>query len=226
MLTDRTTEQLARRFPMLLDDAETRRYVAACAIEKHLEPGLTLYREGDETTYLPLLLGGELAVTKIGETGREITLYRIGAGESCILSTLGILNRAPFPATAEVRDEGEVVLVPADHVRALVERSAAWRSFVFRIYNARLTSLIALVEEIVFQKLDVRLAALLLRKTDLAAPVLHWTHQQIAVELGSSREVISRVLKDWQRRGLIEVSRGAVSVVDRSGLEKTAGLVT
>jgi CRP/FNR family transcriptional regulator len=172
------------------------------------------------------MLTGELAVTKAGESGREITLYRIGAGESCILSTLGILNRGRFPATAEVTEEGEVVLVPAATVRELIDRTHPWREFVFRMYHERLTTLITLVEEVVFQKLDVRLAGLLLRHTSTEHPALEWTHQKIAVELGSSREVISRVLKDWQRRELIDLARGSVRVRDRGGLADRADSVT
>lgn len=226
MLNEATQARLAATFPSLLGGSPVLREMAEHASFKHFPAGATLYHEGDETAYLPLIVTGELAVTKVGETGREITLYRVGAGESCILSALGILNEVSFPATAEVSAEGGVVLVPAARVRELVDRVPAWRDFVFRLYQARLTSLIALVEEVVFEKLDVRLAGLLLRHTSSESPVLGWTHQRIAAELGSSREVISRVLKDWQRRGLIDVSRGAVSVADRGGLQKVSNLVT
>ncbi|MFO8004075.1 Crp/Fnr family transcriptional regulator [Thioalkalivibrio sp.] len=226
MLNEATQDRLAAAFPSLLDGSNALREIAEHASFKHFPAGATLYHEGDETAYLPLIVTGELAVTKLGETGREITLYRVGAGESCILSALGILNEVSFPATAEVSAEGGVVLVPAARVRELVDRLPAWRHFVFHLYQARLTALIALVEEVVFEKLDVRLAGFLLRHTTSQSPVLGWTHQRIAAELGSSREVISRVLKDWQRRGFIDVSRGAVSVADRGALQKVSNLVT
>ena len=226
MLTESTITGLATRFPTLVEDEASRRVVARNGLVKVLDTGATLYHEGDASAYLPLIVAGELAVTKIAETGREITLYRVGVGQSCILSMLGILNHATFPATAEVSAGGDVILVPAARVRELVDRFPAWRQFVFSLYHNRLTSLITLVEEVVFQKLDVRLAALLLRHTKPESSTLAWTHQQIAVELGSSREVVSRVLKEWQGRSVLELSRGEVSVADRDALEKIAHSVT
>lgn len=226
MLAEPIVSALTARFPTLFEEEASRRVVARHGLIKALDAGSTLYHEGDASAYLPLIVAGELAVTKVAETGREITLYRVGVGQSCILSMLGILNHATFPATAEVSAAGDVVLVPAERVRELVDRYPAWQQFVFSLYHSRLTSLITLVEEVVFQKLDVRLAALLLRHTTPGTATLAWTHQQIAVELGSSREVVSRILKEWQGRAVLELSRGAVSILDRDALEKIAHSVT
>ena len=226
MLIQSTVSALTAQFPTLFEEETSRQVVARHGLVKTLDAGSTLYHEGDASAYLPLIVAGELAVTKVAETGREITLYRVGVGQSCILSMLGILNHATFPATAEVSAAGDVVLVPAERVRELVDRYPTWRQFVFSLYHSRLTSLITLVEEVVFQKLDVRLAALLLRQTTPEVSALAWTHQQIAIELGSSREVVSRVLKEWQGRGVLGLSRGEVSVSDRDALEKIAHSVT
>lgn len=192
----------------------------ASGVVRGVKAGEILYRDGDECTYLPMVFDGEVTLTKYAETGRGITLYRVGAGQSCILSTLSILNNTVFPAEAASDSAGTLVLIPAVAVRELVERDAAWRGFVFATYHGRIAGLIALIEEVVFEKLDVRLAELLLRATGTDDPILRKTHQEIAVDLGSSREVVSRVLKEWERRDFVRLSRGAVSVTDASGLRK------
>jgi CRP/FNR family transcriptional regulator len=179
-----------------------------------------LYRDGDEVTHLPLVLSGELLLTKYGETGRAITLYRVETGESCILSTLSILTASEFPAEATSHNDVSLVLVPAATVRSLVAAGPEWRDYIFSMYHARLATLITLIEEVVFGKLDVRLARTLIRHTGTDHDPIRATHQELAVELGSSREVVSRVLKEWERRGMVTLSRGSIKVTNAEGLQR------
>lgn len=167
---------------------------------------------------IALLLGGVVRVYKIGETGREITLYRFGSGESCVLTASAILNQKTFPAIATVEQDAEAVMIPAEAFRRWVRRYDLWRRFVFDLLSQRLASMMEVLEEVAFRRMDARVASLLLARSRLQNPI-HITHQQIAAELGTSREVISRILEDFVRRGLVQISRGQVQVLDVGGLE-------
>jgi CRP/FNR family transcriptional regulator len=156
-------------------------------------------------------------VYKIGETGREITLYRFGNGQSCILTANAILSQKTFPAIATVEEEAEAVMIPADTFRHWVVRYDPWREFVFDLLSQRLSTVMAIVEEIAFRRMDARVAALLLDRFRMQDPI-RITHQEIASELGSSREVISRLIEDFTERGLIRSGRGEIEVLDREGL--------
>ena len=149
---------------------------------------------------IALLISGVVRVYKIGETGREITLYRFGLGQSCILTANAILSERSFPAIATVEREAEAVMIPADTFRDWVRRHDLWREFVFDLLSQRLVSVMALVEEVAFQRMDRRVAAFLLNRAQIQNPI-HITHQEIAAELGSSREVISRLLEDLASEG-------------------------
>lgn len=221
VLNDRKWQEFLHGFPDLGGDARLRAELKQSVIFRDVPPDEILYRDGDECTHLPLVLSGEVMLTKYGDTGRAITLYRVEAGESCILSTLSILNSTAFPAEASAHGEVSLVLVPSATLRRLVAERAEWRDFVFGMYQARLASLIALIEEVVFGKLDVRLARTLVRRPG-PSPI-HTTHQELAVELGSSREVVSRVLKEWERRGLVTLARGTIAIESPKKLEEIAG---
>jgi CRP/FNR family transcriptional regulator len=114
-----------------------------------------------------------------------------------------------------------LLLVPAIAVRELIDSDSRWRQFVFYTYHRRLSGLIVLIEEVVFGKLDVRLAELLSERTGGRAGVVNATHQELAEELGSSREVVSRLLKDWERQGIVELRRGELSIRQPGGLRES-----
>lgn len=212
MISDSDWQIFARHFPTLSSENKSGLLVRNHGVIRHVKPGDILYRDGDECTHLPLVVSGELLLTKHGESGRAITLYRVEDGESCILSTLSILNAALFPAEATSRSSTTLLLVPAKAVRELIDSAPQWRQFVFYTYHRRLSGLIVLIEEIVFGKLDVRLAELISERASGGAGVVNATHQELAEELGSSREVVSRLLKDWERQGIVELRRGELSI--------------
>ncbi len=218
-MNDNEWLQFKTRFPSLSAGRTAATLVRERAIVKRAPAGEILYRDGDDCLYLPMVLNGEVALSKYGETGRAITLYRIGTGESCILSTLSILTNKRFPAEAAIEEAATVVLIPAETVRKLIESEPTWRMFAFELYQSRLANLIGLIEEIVFARLDVRLAESLLDTADDDGRVAR-THQAVAATLGSSREVVSRLLKEWERRGVVALSRGHVEIQDRRFLEE------
>jgi CRP/FNR family transcriptional regulator len=180
--------------------------------------GRDIFLEGDSVEAIALVLSGNVRVYKIGEQGREITLYRFGAGESCILTANAIMNQQRFPAVALVESEAEAIMIPADTFREWIRRYDEWRNFLFDLLSQRLASVMAIVDEVVFHRMDARIAALLLRRADQGS-VLQITHQEIAAELGTSREVVSRILEGFGDAGLIEAARGQIEIVDAPGLE-------
>jgi CRP/FNR family transcriptional regulator len=206
--------RLARALPLLqrADPVLTREFMQA-AFYARIPAGKDVFIEGDRADAIALLLAGVVRVYKIGETGREITLYRFGLGQSCILTANAILSQQSFPAIATVEQDAEAIMIPAESFRAWVRRFDLWRDFVFGLLSQRLVSVMAIVEEVAFRRMDSRVAKLLLQRAAVGQPI-RITHQEIAAELGSSREVISRILEDWVRRELIRTARGTIEIVD------------
>ena len=188
------------------------------AFYARIPAGKDVFLEGDYVDAIALLLSGVVRVYKIGETGREITLYRFGLGQSCILTANAILSQRSFPAIATVEQDAEAILVPSDTFRDWVRRYDLWRSFVFELLSQRLVSVMTLVDEVAFQRMDTRIASFLLERARIENPI-HVTHQEIASELGSSREVISRILEDFASRDLIRPGRGEIEILDPESLE-------
>jgi CRP/FNR family transcriptional regulator len=219
MIDTEQFERIARVLPILKDaDPSLLREFQNTAFLTRIPKGRDVFIEGDHVDAIALLISGVVRVYKIGETGREITLYRFGNGESCILTANAILSQKSFPAVATVEQEAEAVMIPADTFRDWVRSYDIWREFVFELLSQRLSTVMAIVEEVAFRRMDVRLASLLTersRRSDL----IHITHQEIATELGSSREVISRILEDFSAQGMVEVSRGIIKILDRDTLQ-------
>ena len=179
--------------------------------------GRQIFAEGDQVDGIALLMSGTVRVYKLGLTGREITLYRFGEGESCVITANAILNQQGFPAIAAVEEEAEVVMIPAEVFGDWVRRYDPWREFVFNLFAQRLASVMEIVEEVAFQRMDRRVAAFLLERSQLQNPI-PITHQEIANEIGSSREVISRLLADFAQQEILSLSRGEIKVLDSEGL--------
>lgn len=224
MITPQEYQRIAWALPLLQHAGpQLAREFQQATFFARIPQGRDVFVEGDQINAIALLISGVVRVYKIGETGREITLYRFGLGESCILTANAILSQQTFPAIATVEQEAEAVMVPADIFRAWVQRYEPWRDFIFELMSQRLASVMEIVEEVVFQRMDTRLAAFILARSQVENP-LHITHQEIAAELGTAREVISRILEDFSARGLVESGRGVIAVRDQEGLKSlTAG---
>lgn len=167
---------------------------------------------------LLLLLDGVIRVAQTSETGREIVLYRVEAGQSCVLTTACMLAEEAYNAEGTAETDVVAVALPRFAFDRLAAEEPAFRRFIFAAYSRRLIDLMRVVDEVAFGRIDVRLAARLLTLagdgTDVAA-----THQQLAAELGTAREVISRMLQDFQKRGFVAQTRGHIALTDRPRLE-------
>lgn len=224
MISQEDFNRISRIMPILQQaDASLAREFIQTAFNTRIPAGRDVFVEGDRADAIALLLSGVVRVYKIGETGREITLYRFGLGQSCILTANAILSQQSFPAIATVEQEAEALMIPAASFRDWVSRYDLWREFVFDLLSQRLASVMSIVEEVAFQRMDTRVAHLLLQRAAVQQPILI-THQEIAAELGSSREVISRILEDFAGRGLIRLARGTIEIVDRESLQTRAAM--
>ena len=187
----------------------------------HLPANRFLRMAGESCEYFPIVLSGEIRVFAMGEAGREVTLYDIGLGESCILTASCILNGEHFPAFAKTRTAAQLVLVPSSKVPGWFDRFAPWRTYLLKLVSRRLGHVIEVVEQVTFVSMSRRVTRHLL---SLAAPRdrVETTHGEIAAELGTAREVVSRTLKALESEGLVALGRGFVEIQDRARLETQA----
>lgn len=173
--------------------------------------GRQIFRRGDACGGIAFLFSGEIRVYKAGEGTREITLYDVLPGETCILNAACILSGAPYPAHAVTTHEGEAMFVTAADFRRLVDEYADMRRFIFDKLGERLIAVTDLVEEVVFRRMDERLRDFLVEKSENG--VLAATHQKIANDLGTSREVVTRLLQDLEKKGDIMLSRSHIRII-------------
>jgi len=175
-------------------------------------------QSGDVCENLVIVLEGQVKVFRPAANGRSLTLYYVNAHESCILTASCILNQTPFPAFAVTTTEVKALAIPPEKVLDWLEREPMWQKYMFGLLSQRMINLIELVDSIAFETLEVRLAEWLLAQVDNQA--IQTTHQEIANDLASSREVISRLLKKFEHDGLIALGRGTIQISNIDALEK------
>lgn len=186
-----------------------------------LPEGTVIFGPGKAPESLLLLLDGTVRVQQVAENGREIVLYRVQAGESCVLTTACLLAYEDYRAEGLAETAIRAVAIPRTVFEDLIAQSSLFRRFVFTAYSKRITDLFVVIEEVAFKRIDIRLAQKLLELGRLSGHV-RLTHHQLATELGSAREVISRQLQEFQRRGWISATRGDVRLTDIEALDDFA----
>jgi CRP/FNR family transcriptional regulator len=181
---------------------------------KDLAAGETLLREGQACANVPFVIEGSIRVFKTAESGREITLYRIERGQSCILSMACGSSIPSFPASVVADKPTSAAFLSTATVRKLFSESETFRAYALDQYSRRMADIMELVEEIAFRKVDERLAQLL-SELGRRSPerLVNETHQRLADHVGTSREVVSRILKDWEERKLLELSRASIRIL-------------
>lgn len=206
-------------FPALADTAPaTLTRVVEHGIHRKVRAGMILFDAHTPCAGFPLVLSGTVKVLQRYPNGRELPLYRVRPGESCLLSGSCLLGHSDYTATGIAETDVELLILPPADFHALIAEDEAFRRHVFNLFGERLATLLSLVEAIAYQKLDQRLAALLLAKGD---PV-HATHQALADELGSVREIVSRLLRMFEDKGWVDLGRERIQVVDRAALAAVA----
>jgi len=209
--------EAVQRFPFL--QGELGEAFAREALPRVIPRGTLIYDSTGPCPFVPFLLEGTVRVYKLGESGREITLYRVGPGQTCSMSTSCSMTESRFPAFAEAETDVRLLGLPPQVFRTMVRRHPELQAFVTATMARNMAAMMGVLDEVAFRRLDLRLVERLLRETEGDAPAtLRRTHAELAVELGSVREVVSRILKDLERRGYIRLGRRRVEVLDRLGL--------
>ena len=178
-----------------------------------------VFGERDACRGFPLVLEGVIRVAKADARGRCLKLYDVGPGDSCILTSSCLLSQRDYPAEGNTESEVELALIPAPLFMTLVEQSGEMRRHVFALFSDRLVEMMGLVESVAFQRLDQRLAARLLGH----GGTLRLTHQQLADELGTAREIVSRVIAQFADEGLVRSGRQEIEILDPVRLRERAG---
>jgi CRP/FNR family transcriptional regulator len=187
-------------------------------VVKRLPAGTRLFDEHDACQAFPLVLSGTIRVAKVASSGRRLKLYDVEPGDSCILTSSCLVAQRAYPALGETETDVELALIPAPLFLTLIDQHEPVRRHVFALFAERLAELMSLVEAVAFQRLDQRLAARLLGHGNL----LRITHQHLPDELGSAREIVSRVLGQFAEEGLVRSGRQEIEVLDPAGLRQRA----
>ncbi len=190
--------------------------------EKLFEYGFVkTFSEGDiilgENAYIkaiPIVTKGSIRVMRTDEDGRELLLYYIKAGESCIMSFLGGIHQDTSKVKAIAEEETEILFIPIDKVSLLIKEYPEWLDYIFRLYHKRFEELLEVVNEVAFKKIDERLLNFIKKKSELTNnKILHLTHEQLANELGTARVVVSRLLKQMEMEGLVKLGRNNITLM-------------
>lgn len=183
-------------------------------ISKIFKEGEVILRENAYIKAIPIVTSGTIRVMRTEEDGREILLYYIKSGESCIMSFLGGMHYDTSKVKAIAEEETKILFIPIDKVSMLIKEFPEWLDYIFRLYHKRFEELLEVVNAIAFKKLDERLLNFIKKKCEVTkSHTLYITHEQLANELGSARVVVSRLLKQMEAEGLVELGRNKISLV-------------
>ena len=218
MLDATTRQQCFELYPQLRQDP------VAAAVFEHanrvkLPAGTTVFSQGAACQNFLLVLRGSLRVFSRSETGKEALLYRVRPGDTCVLTTSCLLGGQNYPAEGITEDETEAVAIPYGRFQEFVMKSTNFREYVFNSFGRRLVDLISLIEGMHSGTVQARLAAVLLQRGGSGGSTISTTHQDLAFELGSAREVVSRQLKQMEKAGYLKLSRGKIQLLDLAALE-------
>jgi CRP/FNR family transcriptional regulator len=215
MADTNTVLQLLELFPPLGNISnEALAEVLEQSERKRFDSGVTLFDEGQRCSIFPLVLAGSIRVVKRAARGRELLLYRVKPGESCVLTSSCLLGRVSFAAAGVTETRVELLAMPGDLFRRLVREEEVFQRYLFELISMRVGELMEVIHEVAFRKLDERLAGLLLNHPRS----VRRTHQALADELGTTREMVSRVLGQFEDKGWIALGREEIELLDRRAL--------
>ncbi|GAD05347.1 transcriptional regulator, Crp/Fnr family [Porphyromonas crevioricanis JCM 15906] len=184
------------------------------SILKTYEAGSVILNENAYIRSIPIVTRGVMRVIRTEEDGREILLYYIKAGESCIMSFLGGLHNETSKVRVEVEDDAEILFLPMDKVSLFMKEHPEWLNYIFRSYHKRFEELLETINAIAFKKVDERMLSLLRKKSELTgSSTIQITHEQLATELGTARAVVSRLLKQLEEAGQVRLGRNKISLM-------------
>ncbi len=187
--------------------------------------GSRIFSPGQQSENWFMVMSGSVRVQQVSDTGKELVICRVEGGGTCIVSALSILSNQPYTTEAIAETDVEALVLPAEAFTELLNVSARFRQFVFNAYTDEIISLMALVDRLAFRRIDGRLVSCLLQKAGRQNEI-RLTHQDLATELGTAREVVSRQLKRFEQQGWLRMGRGKVTLVDPRALREVATMET
>lgn len=197
--------------------------LSGAALDRTVPKGSVIHRDHLECTGLVLVGSGRLRAYILSEDGREVTIYRLLDGDVCLFSASCILHNIQFDVSIEAEKDTQVLVIPPEVYRALMEESAPVANYTNDLMSSRFSEVMWRIEQIMWKSFDRRLANFLLEESALeGTDTLSITHEKIAQHLGSAREVVTRMLRCFQQEGLVKLSRSRVELLDRKGLARLA----
>ena len=186
----------------------------ANSLQKNYKAGSVILNENSAIRAIPIITRGIIKVMRTDEDGKEILLYYIKAGESCIMSFLGGLHNETSKVRAEVEEDAEILFLPVEKVALFIKEHPQWLDYIFRLYHNRFEELLEAINAIAFKKVDERLLLLLQKIAEMnQSKTILITHEQLANKLGTARVVVSRLLKNLEENGVLQLSRNKITLV-------------
>ena len=193
---------------------ELRAKLYESSMVKHYKEGDIILNENANIRAIPIVTSGSIRVIRTDEDGREILLYYIKAGESCIMSFLGGMHHETSKVKAEVEEDAEILFLPIDKVTLFIKEYPEWLDYIFRLYHKRFEELLEVINAVAFKKVDERMLLLLRKKSELTGSnTFSITHEQLAHELGTARVVVSRLLKQLEENKTVEMGRNKITLL-------------
>lgn len=193
---------------------EIREKLSAYGIAKTFSEGDVILHESAYIKAIPIVKSGSIRVLRTDDDGREILLYYIKAGESCIMSFLGGIHHDTSKVKAIAEEATEILFIPIDKVSLLIKEYPEWLDYIFRLYHKRFEELLEVVNAVAFKKMDERLLNFIKKKCEhTKSNTLSVTHEQLANELGTARVVVSRLLKQMEDENLVKLGRNKIILV-------------
>lgn len=205
---------------------------AAIPVDEWLRSGISVERfspqlamqEGHLFSHAAFVLSGTVRIHKISESGREVTLYRVKRGGVCVIMMASILGETGYEASAEIEEDTEILLLSVERFKEWIDTCKPLRQFIYQTMMKRMISVTTLIEDIAFKPINARIAQFLLSRTSHSCTTLVMTHDAIAIELGTAREVVSRTLKEFEAAGWLQLGRGRITAIQRAAIEQKFGL--
>ena len=221
MLTADHIRQLDALFPVLAQlPAHDRSILFSAGQIIEVPEEQMLMQQRQQCQFVPFVISGILRIYKLSPNGREMTLYRTVSGETCLASIACQLTGEEFPAMAQVEEAAVLFMVPAAVYHEIFDKQLVWKDFLINSMYSHLVETMETLEAVAFDRTDNRLVQWLLEQTNYQNGTIRYTHEAIAVELGTAREVVSRLLGELKSQGAVQLGRGRIEVVDHALLQQ------
>ena len=222
--TEKDVSNFLELFPVLKEaDSSAKKEFSQTARFQNIPAQKIIYHTGDECKYFALVISGSIRVFYNTPTGNEATYYRVKKGECCVLTASCLMNGTTFPAIARAEEDVQALILPSSIVREWTHKHKVWSEYILSIISSKMTKIATTMNHLTFCTLNCRIASVLLEKSEKSS-TLKITHNEIALEIGSAREAVSRTLKEFEKKELIKMARNTIEILNPSGLKNITTL--